>query len=76
MQMSERLMSAVAYSDAVGAIATFAPVFKEDGRSFPAGPRRLVDELDIDPRYSAQVDALIGDVFIVDTFSDALVVRS
>ena len=30
------------------------------------------DELDIDPRYSAQVGALIGDVFIVDTFSDAL----
>ena len=69
---AERLISAVANSDAVGAIATFAPVFKEDGRSFPVGPRRLVDELDIDPRYSAQVDALIGDVFIVDTFSDAL----
>ena len=32
----------------------------------------MVDELDIDPRYSAQVGALIGDVFIVDTFSDAL----
>lgn len=69
---AERLISAVANSDAVGAIATFAPVFKEDGRSFPAGPRRLVDELDIDPRYSAQVGSLIGDVFIVDTFSDAL----
>ena len=32
----------------------------------------MVNELDIDPRFSSQVDALIGDVFIVDTFADAL----
>lgn len=38
---AERLISAVANSDAVGAIATFAPVFKEDGRSFPAGPSSI-----------------------------------
>ena len=69
---AERLISAVAKSDAVGSIATFAPVFREDGHTIPVGHRRLIDELDIDPRFSAQVGALIGDVFIVDTFSDAL----
>ena len=69
---AERLISAVAKSDAVGSITAFAPASKDDGHSDPAGQRRLVNELDIDPRFSSQVDALIGDVFIVDTFADAL----
>lgn len=69
---AERLIAAVAKSDAVGSITAIAPASKDDGHSDSAGQRRLVNELDIDPRFSSQVDALIGDVFIVDTFSDAL----
>ena len=69
---AERLVTAVANSDAVGSVAAFAPVSKEAGSSDSLGQRRLIDELDIDPRFLSRVRALIGDVFIVDTISDAV----
>lgn len=69
---AERLVSAVANSDAVGSVAALTPVSKESGSSPCLGQRRLVDELDIDPRFLSQVRGLIGDVFIVNTISDAI----
>lgn len=35
--------------------------------------RRLIDELSFDPGYASRIEALIGDVFVVDTLADALI---
>lgn len=68
---AEQLVADVAQSNATGAVAAIAPA---SGRSIGsvAGHRRLVEELEVDEAYAAHIDALIGDVYVVDSLVDAV----
>lgn len=68
---AEELVASVAESDVTGKALVIAPSALAEGSVSKAGCR-LVDELDIDPRYSSQVNHLIGDVFLVDTYAEAI----
>ena len=38
----------------------------------PEKGSRLIDELEIDPKYRALLETFLGDVYVVDTLADAL----
>lgn len=68
---AEQLIEEVAQSDAVGSVSAIAPsAISSDGEAVEQ--RRLVDELEIEESYIAQINALIGDVYIADSLSDAI----
>ena len=68
---AEELVGRVRTADVVGEVALVdAESAVAPGAALPY--RRLADEVEVDAAFAAQVDALLGDVYVVDRLADAL----
>lgn len=75
-QQARALVSSVAQSDAAGSVAAISPASADaenvsggiDTNAYP----RLLDELTVQPSFRKQVAALLGDVYLAPSFSEAI----
>lgn len=69
---AKELVACVAEAQVTGKAMVIAPSALAGADVSGVGARRLIDELSIDSRYASQVNHLIGDVFLVNTYSEAI----
>lgn len=69
---AEALTSSVIHSDATGSVSVVAPSSTKASEQLLPAHDRLLDKLEVNPRFADQVSSLLGDVYLAQDFSEAV----